>query len=148
MFSMFLSDGFKATSSQAIRMEVASSRPDHLSAAKTSEFFLLVKSPFRCLSGRCCRHCCSDVCFSVPAMSKLTTRTVESLWTASTETTKHLILANETSQQQLAGRPTVEARKFTLFQRFLFSNVFETTINKGSKKMQWCSWTHNRMIRD
>ena len=37
-------------------------------------------------------------CFSVPAISKLTTLTVESKWTAPTETAKHLILAiDETS---------------------------------------------------
>ena len=43
-------------------MEVASSRPDHLptlSAAKTSELSLLVKSPFWWLSVRC-RQCYSD----------------------------------------------------------------------------------------
>ena len=77
------------------RIEVVSSRPDHLltlSVAKTSELSLLVKSPFRGRSGRC-RQYCSDICFCVPSMSKLTTLTVESLWTASTETVKQLILA-------------------------------------------------------
>ena len=40
-------------------------------------------------------------CFSVPTTSKLTTLTVESLWTAPTKTAKHLILAiDETSWQQ------------------------------------------------
>ena len=36
-------------------------------------------------------------CFSVPAISKLTTLTVESLWTAPTETAKHHILAIDES---------------------------------------------------
>ena len=51
------------------RMEVASSRLDHpqtLSAAKTSELSLLVKSPFGWRCGRC-RHYCSDFSFIVPA---------------------------------------------------------------------------------
>ena len=34
-------------------------------------------------------------CLSVPAISKLTTLTVESLWTALTETAKDHILAND-----------------------------------------------------
>ena len=53
-----------------VRMEVASSRPDHLptqSSAKTSELSLLVKLRFWWRSGRC-RHCCSDFCFSMPAL--------------------------------------------------------------------------------
>ena len=76
-------------------MEVDSSQPDYLptlSAAKTSKLSLLVKLPFWWLSGRC-RQCYSDFLFSVPAISKLTTLTVESLWTAPTETAKHHILA-------------------------------------------------------
>ena len=47
---------------QLVRMEVASSRPDHLptlSAAETSELSLLVKSNFLGLSRRC-RQCYSD----------------------------------------------------------------------------------------
>ena len=42
-----------------------------LSTAKTSKLYLLVKSPFWWRSGRC-RQCCSDFCFSVPAISKWT----------------------------------------------------------------------------
>ena len=56
----------------SVRMEVASSRPDHLPTqwiAKTSELSQLVKSHFRWRSGRC-RHYCSDFCFSEPAISK------------------------------------------------------------------------------
>ena len=73
---------------EQIRMEVASSRPDHLPtlfAAKSSVLSLLVKLPFWWRSGQC-RLCYSVFCFSVPAMSKLTMLTVESLWTAPTET--------------------------------------------------------------
>ena len=61
-----------------IRMEVASSRPDHLatlSAAKTSEHSLLVKSHFLWLSGRC-RQCYTDFLLQCAAISKLTTLTV------------------------------------------------------------------------
>ena len=61
-----------------IRMEDSSSRLDHLptlSPTKTYELSLLLKSPFSWRSGRC-RHCCSDFCFSVPAISKMTTMTV------------------------------------------------------------------------
>ena len=76
-------------------MEVASSRPDHLltlSAAKTSEHSLLAKSPF---VGRAANAGNAAPIFgvSVPAISKLTTLTVELLWTAPAETAKHLILA-------------------------------------------------------
>ena len=78
-----------------IRMEVASSRPDHLptqSAAKTSKLSLFVKSPIG--SGAAdVVNATPNFCFSVPAISKLTTLTVESLWTAPTETAKHHILA-------------------------------------------------------
>ena len=69
-------------------MEVASSRPDHLptlSAAKTSKLSLLAKSPF---GGGA-----ADAGTAAPTISKLTTLTVESLWTAPTETAKHHILA-------------------------------------------------------
>ena len=76
-------------------MEVASSRPDHLptlSAAQTSQLSLLVKSPFG--SGAAdVGNATPTFCFSVPAISKLDTLTVESLWTAPTETTIHHILA-------------------------------------------------------
>ena len=76
-------------------MEVASSRPDHLpllSAAKTTHLSLLVKSPFG--SGAAdVVNATPTFCFSVPAISKLTTLTVESLWTEPTETPKHHILA-------------------------------------------------------
>ena len=47
----------------AIRTEVASSWPDHLptlSAARSSEHSLLVKSPFLRRSSQC-RQCCSDI---------------------------------------------------------------------------------------
>ena len=76
-------------------MEVASLRPDHLptlSSAKTSKLYLLVKSPF----GRGAAdvvNATPTFCFSVPAISKLTTLTVESLWTAPTETAIHHILS-------------------------------------------------------
>ena len=57
----------------AIRMEVASSRPDHLptlSATKTSELSLLVKSPFG--SGAADVGIATPTfCFSVLAISKL-----------------------------------------------------------------------------
>ena len=78
-----------------VRMEVASSRPDHLptlSAAKTSKFSLLVKSPFGGGAADA-GNTSPTFCFCVPAISKLTTLTVESLWTAPTETVKHHILA-------------------------------------------------------
>ena len=75
-------------------MEVASSRPDHLpslSAAKTSELSLLVKSPFG--GGEAdAGNATPTFCFSVRAISKLTTLTVQSLWTALTETAKHHML--------------------------------------------------------
>ena len=65
-------------------MEVASSRPDYLptvSAAKASELSLLFKSPFGGGSSDA-GNATLTFCFSVPAISKLTTLTVESLWTA------------------------------------------------------------------
>ena len=55
-----------------VPMEVASSRTVHLptlSTARISEISMLVKSHFRLRSGHC-RHCYSDFCFSVPAISK------------------------------------------------------------------------------
>ena len=69
-----------------IRMEVASSRPDHpptLSAGKTCELSLLVKSLFGG-SAADVGNVTPTFFFSVPAISKLTTLTVESLWTAPT----------------------------------------------------------------
>ena len=76
-------------------MEVASSLPDHLqtmSVANTSKRFLLVKSPIG--SGAAdVGNATPTLCFSVPAISKLTTLTVESLMTTPTETAKHHILA-------------------------------------------------------
>ena len=76
-------------------MEVASSRPDRLptlSAAKTLEHSLLVKSPF--VGGAAdASNAAPTFCVSVPAISKLTTLTVESLLTAPTETARHHILA-------------------------------------------------------
>ena len=76
-------------------MEVVSSRPDHLptlSAAKTSKLSLLVKSPFG--GGEAdAGNVTPTFCSSVPAISKLTTKTVKSLWTVPTETAKHHILA-------------------------------------------------------
>ena len=78
-----------------IRMEVASSRPNRLptlSAAKTSKLYLLVKSPFGGGAADA-GNATPTFYFSVPAISKLTTLTVESLWTAPTETAKHHILA-------------------------------------------------------
>ena len=77
-------------------MEVASSRPDHLptlSAANTCKLSILVKSPFG--GGAADAGNATTFCFSVPAISKLTTLTVESLWTAPTETAKHHILATD-----------------------------------------------------
>ena len=76
-------------------MEVASTRPDHLptlSAAKTYELYLLVKLIF---GGRAADvgNATPTFFLSVPAISKLTTLTVKSLWTAPTETAKHHILA-------------------------------------------------------
>ena len=59
---------------ERFRSEVEPSRPDHLptlSTAKASELSPLVKSPFWWRSGRC-RLCCSDFCFSVPAISRWT----------------------------------------------------------------------------
>ena len=67
---------------QWIRMEAASSRPDHpptLSAAKTSELSLLVKLTFWWRSGRF-RQCYSDLGVSEPTVSKLSTLTVKSWW--------------------------------------------------------------------
>ena len=78
-----------------IRMDVASSRPDHLStlsAAKTSKLYLLVKNPFGGGAANA-GNATPTFCFSVPAISKLTTLTVELLWTALTEAAKHHILA-------------------------------------------------------
>ena len=78
-----------------IRMEVASSRPDHLptlSAAITS--VLLYSS--NCIFGggvADASNATPTFCSGVPAISKLTTLTVKSLWNAPTETAKHLILA-------------------------------------------------------
>ena len=63
-----------------------------LSAAKTSKLSLLVKSPFWWLAAYA-GNATPTFCFTVPAISKLTTLTVESLLTAPTETTKHLNLA-------------------------------------------------------
>ena len=57
-----LSDNTTINDQLILRMEVAASRADHLptlSAAKTSELSLLVKSPSWWLSGRC-RQCYSD----------------------------------------------------------------------------------------
>ena len=75
-------------------MDVASSRPDHLptlSAAKTFELSLIVKSLF--VGGAAdAGNAVPTFCFSVPMISKLTTLTVQSLWTAPTETAKHHIL--------------------------------------------------------
>ena len=78
-----------------IRMEVASSRPDHLptlSAAKTSKLFY---SSIRLFGGGAADagNATPTFCFSVHVISKLTTLTEESLWTAPTETAKHLSLA-------------------------------------------------------
>ena len=73
-----------------IRMEVTSWRPDHLptlSATKTSELSLLVKSYFGGGAADA-GNATPTFCFSVPAISKQTTLTVESLWTAPTETDK------------------------------------------------------------
>ena len=78
-------------------MEVASSRPDHLptpSAVKTSEHFLLVKSPFGGGAADA-GNATPTFSLSVPAISKVTTLTVELLWTAPTGAAKHLILAND-----------------------------------------------------
>ena len=78
-----------------IRIEVTSSRPDQLptlSASKTSNLYLLVKSHF-CIGAADASNATPAFCFNVPAISKLTTLTVESLWTAPTETAIHHILA-------------------------------------------------------
>ena len=77
-----------------IRMEVACSRPNHLptlSAAKTYKLFLLVKSPFGGGAADA-GNATPTFCFSVLTISKLTTLTVELLWTAPTETVKHHFL--------------------------------------------------------
>ena len=77
-----------------IPMEVASSWPDHLptlSAAKTSKLSLLVKSPIGSRAANV-GNAAPSFCLSVPAISKLTTLIVESLWTAPTETAKHHVL--------------------------------------------------------
>ena len=61
-----------------IRMEVASSRPDHLpalSAAETSKLYLLVKSPFGGGAADA-GNAAPTLCFTLPAISKLTTLTV------------------------------------------------------------------------
>ena len=73
-------------------MEAASSKPEQiptLSAAKTSKLSLFVKSPFWWQSGRFPQFT-PTFCFSVTATSKLTTLTVESLWTAAIDAVKHL----------------------------------------------------------
>ena len=86
-----------------IQMEVASSRPDHLptlSAAKTSELSLLVKSPFWWRNGRC-RQYCSHFLLQCAGDIKTDHTDSELLWTAPAKTMKHLILAiDETCQQQ------------------------------------------------
>ena len=77
-----------------IQMEVAFSRPYHLptlSTAKTSELSVLVKSPFGGGAADA-GNATPTFYFSVPTISKLTTLTVESFWTAPTETAKHHIL--------------------------------------------------------
>ena len=71
-FSASENDVAKVERKKVVRMEVASSRPDHLptlSIAKTSG--ISSNRLFWWRSGRC-RHCCSDFCFSVPAITKLT----------------------------------------------------------------------------
>ena len=83
-----------------IRMEVASSRSYHLptqSIAKTSEFLYSSNRLF--VDGAAdTGNAFPTFCLSVPTISKLTTLTVESLWTAPTEKAKHFILAiDETS---------------------------------------------------
>ena len=52
-------------------------------------------SPYssNCLFGGEAADATPTFCFSVPAISKLTTLTVDSSWTAPTETAKHHILA-------------------------------------------------------
>ena len=80
-------------------MEVASSLPDHLptlSAAKTSNLSLLVKSPFGGAAADA-GNATPTIWFSVPAISKLTTQTVESLWNAPTDTAKHHLAIDEAS---------------------------------------------------
>ena len=76
-------------------MEVASSRPDHLSTqstAKTSKLYLLKNFLFG--GGAADAGTATPTfCFSVPAISKQTTLTVESLWTAPTKTARHHIFA-------------------------------------------------------
>ena len=72
-------------------MEVASLRLDHLptqTTAKISELYLLVGG-----GAADAGNATPTFCFSVLAISKLTTLTVELLWTAPTETAKHHILA-------------------------------------------------------
>ena len=83
-------------------MKVASSRPDHLptqSAARSSELYLLVKSPFGGGAADA-GNATSTFFFCVPAISKLTILTVESLWTAPIETAKHHILAIDEARYQ------------------------------------------------
>ena len=86
-----------------LKMEVASSRRDHvptLSAAKASKLFLFVKSPFRWRSTDV-GNAAPTFCFCVSAILKLTRLTLESVWTAPTETAKHLILAIDKTSKQL-----------------------------------------------
>ena len=79
-----------------IRMEVASSRsdhpPTHYRLPKRPNF---IYSSNRLFGGRAADagNATPTFCFSVPAISKLTTLTVESLLPAPTETAKHHILA-------------------------------------------------------
>ena len=76
-------------------MEVASSRTDHLatlSAARSLELSLLVKSTIWWWSGRC-RQYYSDFLLQCAGDIEADPLTVESLWTAPTKTAKHHILA-------------------------------------------------------
>ena len=78
-------------------MENASSRPDHLptlSEAKTSKLSILVKTTF-CGGATDAGNASPTFCFSVPTISKLTTLTLESLWTAPTE--HHILVIDEAS---------------------------------------------------
>ena len=81
-------------------MEVAYSQMDHLRTLSAAKLPSFLYSSNRLFGGGSADtgNAAPTFCLSVPAISKLTTLTVESLWTAPAETAKHLILAiDETS---------------------------------------------------
>ena len=118
-----------------IRMEVASSRLDHpptLSAAKTSELSLLVKSLFWWLSGRC-RQCYSDFLLQCAADIKAehTDSGIAMDCTDRNRETPHIDKANQQQQRSslLVARQGCASRKlnqaFLLLESFNFNFVDE-----------------------